>query len=108
MVLRQEGTGAAGGEVGRSGKGEGQRQGCPPRGGGPAVSPRRRSHGGAAAGAGKRVGIETVLFGGLGVPSRLSQVRCAAPASLRWSQLVTRLNRSLTFRAILNNFHILP
>jgi hypothetical protein len=57
MVLRQEGTGAAGGEVGRSGEGEGQRQGCPPRGGGPAVSPRRRSHGGAAAGAGKRWGL---------------------------------------------------
>jgi hypothetical protein len=56
IVLRQEGTGAAGGEVRRSGEGEGQRQGCPSRGGGPAVSPRRRSHGGAAAGAAKRVG----------------------------------------------------
>lgn len=55
-MLRQEGTGAAGGEVRRSGEGEGQRQGCPSRGGGPAVSPRRRSHGGAAAGAAKRVG----------------------------------------------------
>jgi hypothetical protein len=78
MVLRQEGTGAAGGEVGR--KGEGQRQGCPPRGGGPAVSPRGRSHGGAAAGAGKRLGIETVLFAGLGGPSRFYSL-CA----LRWS-----------------------
>lgn len=87
MVLRQEGTGAAGGEVERGGEGEGQRQGCPPRGGGPAVSPRRRSHGGAAAGAGKRVGIETVLFAGLGGPSRLLSL-----SALRWSQLVTRLN----------------
>lgn len=101
MVLRQEGTGAAGGEVGR--KGEGQRQGCPPRGGGPAVSPRRRSHGGAAAGAGKRLGIETVLFAGLGGPSRFYSL-----SALRWSQLVTRLNRSSHFRAILKKFHILP
>jgi hypothetical protein len=78
LVLRQERDGVAGGEVGRGGEGKGQRQGRPPRGGGRAIGPRRRSHG-AAAGVGKSLEARRGLLNW----ARASSLQLSA---LQWSQ----------------------